>query len=139
MKYNVRDEYGTEYKIEEIENISAPLEEENEVNSLTIEEINALKQLAKVADKLVEIVSSDIKKDEDEIEIDEDEDEIEIDDEDEDEEEKIIKEKIINTEKCKSNDSIKKSAGAIEKKIKTVDSDEDTIAMAWAKRYGGNN
>lgn len=134
MKYNVRDEDGTEYKIEEIENVSAPLEENNSDNDLSRDEIEALKKIASVADILIKLASSNVT--DNDTEEEELEEEIDVNDEEE-EEEFEAKEKLINTEKCKSNDSIKKSAVAIEKKVKTVDSDEDTIAIAWANRYGG--
>lgn len=135
MKYNVRDEDGTEYKIEEIENVSAPLEEDNSDNDLSRDEIEALKKIASVADILIKLASSNVT--DNDTEEEELEEEIDVNDEEEEEEEFEAKEKLINTEKCKSNDSIKKSAVAIEKKVKTVDSDEDTIAIAWANRYGG--
>lgn len=100
-------------------------------DSLSSEEIASLKQLAAVADKLIGLVNTT---DENEIE-DEEEEEIE---EIEDEEEEQIEE-VIDTSKMKTADSIKKSATAIEKKIKTDDSLEtDAVSNAWAKRYGGN-
>jgi predicted RNA-binding protein with EMAP domain len=94
-------------------------------DELSPEEIASLKQLAAVADKLVSLVNTTT---------DEDEEEEQIEDE---EEERI--EEVIDTSKIKSADSIKKSAIAIEKKIKADDSlDKDTVSDAWAKRYGGN-
>ncbi len=96
-------------------------------NGLSSEEIASLKQLAAVADKLVGLVNTSTDDD------DEDEEE-----EIEDEEEEQIEE-VIDTAKKKTADSIKKSATAIEKKIKTDDSlDTDAVSDAWAKRYGGN-
>lgn len=129
MKFKVRDKRGREFKVEEIEEAKAKAEDEPLTNScgdddrLSSEEIASLKQLASVADKLVSMVSTST-----------DEDDIE----DEDEEEEQIEE-VIDTSKKKTADSIKKSATAIEKKIKTDDSlDEDAVSDAWAKRYGGN-
>lgn len=135
MKFKVRDKSGREFKVEEIEEVKVnakdePLTYAYDDDGLSSEEIASLKQLAAVADKLVSLVNTT---DEDEIE-DEDEEIEEIEDE---EEEQI--EEVIDTSKKKTADSIKKSATAIEKKIKTDDSlDKDAVSDAWAKRYGGN-
>ena len=137
MKFKVRDKSGKEFNVEEIEEVKAKAKDEPLTNTcgddgLSSEEIASLKQLAAVADKLVGLVNTSA--DEDEIE-DEGEEEIE---EIEDEEEEQIEE-VIDTSKKKTADSIKKSATAIEKKIKTDDSlDKDAVSDAWAKRYGGN-
>ena len=129
MKFKVRDKSGKEFNVEEIEEVKANCGDDDGLSS---EEIASLKQLAAVADKLVGLVNTST--DEDEIE-DEEEEEIE---EIEDEEEEQIEE-VIDTSKKKTADSIKKSATAIEKKIKTDDSlDKDAVSDAWAKRYGGN-
>ena len=98
------------------------------------EEIDALKKLAAVADKLVALV--DVK----------DEDPITDEDEDEDKdvknegEDKDDDEEVIDTDKVKTGDSIKSSATSIEKRTKTVDAvEEDDISAAWAKRFGGKH
>lgn len=99
-------------------------------DGLSSEEIASLKQLAAVADKLVGLVNTT-----DEDEIEDEEEEIE---EIEDEEEEEIEE-VIDTSKIKTGDSIKKSAIAIERKIKADDSlNIDVVSDAWTKRYGGN-
>lgn len=106
-------------------------EEVHDDDALTPEEISALKSLAAVASDLVALVEKSKTSDEDE-EID---DEEELDDEDEnallDEDE----EEVIET--GKAHDS-KKSFGAIQRKSKPKDSlENDEVADAWAKRYGG--
>lgn len=139
MKFNVRDENGKEYKVEEVEEVKKTDEDETKKpltntctdDALSPEEIASLKKLAGMADKLCALV--DTTTDEEVEEEDEEEEEIE------DEGEQI--EEVIDTDKPKkAKDSIKKSAGAIEKKkVKTDDGIvEDDVAAAWAKRYGGN-
>ena len=134
-KYRIIDEDGDRYEVEEVETeeVKAPETTEDPVeddgSALSDEEIRAVKRLAGVADKLVSLVAEAQATDED---TDEDEEMIEED-----------KEEIIDTDEEKLKkptcDS-KKSFGAIEKPVKTVDSlDADLdIAAAWAKRYGGN-
>lgn len=139
MKFNVRDENGKEYKVEEVEEVKKTDDEDETKKPLTNtctddalspEEIASLKKLAGIADKLCALV--DTTTDE---EVEEEEEEEEIEDEGEQ-----IEEVIDTDEPKKAKDSIKKSAGAIEKKkTKTEDSvEEDDVAAAWAKRYGGN-
>lgn len=112
-------------------------EEVHDDDALTPEEISALKSLAAVASDLVALVEKSKTSDEEEI-VDEDEeiDDEEVEDEDEealldeDEEEEVI-------ETGKAHDS-KKSFGAIQRKSKPKDSlEDDEVATAWAKRYGG--
>lgn len=134
-KYRIIDEDGDHYEVEEVETeeVEAPETHEDPVedddSALSDEEIRALKNLASVADKLLSLVTEAQTTDED---TDEDEEMIEEDNEeiiDTDEEE-------LKKPTCDS----KKSFGAIEKPVKTVDSlgaDLD-IESAWAKRYGGN-
>lgn len=134
-KYRIIDEDGDHYEVEEVETeeVKAPETREDPVedddSALSDEEIRALKNLASVADKLLSLVTEAQTTDED---TDEDEEMIEEDNEeiiDTDEEE-------LKKPTCDS----KKSFGAIEKPVKTVDSlgaDLD-IESAWAKRYGGN-
>lgn len=130
MKFKVRDKSGREFKVEEIEEVKPKAEDEPLTSScdddeLSSEEIASLKQLAAVADKLVRLVNTSTDEDEEEEQI-------------EDKEEEQIEE-VIDTSKMKTADSIKKSATAIEKKIKADDSlDIDAVSDAWAKRYGGN-
>jgi hypothetical protein len=142
MKFNVRDEStGKEFEVEEIV-AEEPKKDETPDNTgcgvtdneLSPEEIDALKKLATVADKLVALV--DVK----------DEDPITDEDEDEDEdvknegEDKDDDEEVIDTDKVKTGDSIKSSATSIEKRTKTVDAvEEDDISAAWAKRFGGKH
>lgn len=103
-------------------------EEVHDDDALTPEEISALKSLAAVASDLVALVEKSKTSDEDEEIDDEDEDEDALLDEDEEEE-------VIET--GKAHDS-KKSFGAIQRKSKPKDSlEDDEVANAWAKRYGG--
>ena len=132
MKFKIRDKSGREFKVEEIEEVKAKANDEpltesfGDDDGLSSEEIASLKQLAAVADKLVGLVNTTDEDEEEEIEEIEDEEEEQI-------------EEVIDTSKKKTADSIKKSATAIEKKIKTDDSlDTDAVSDAWAKRYGGN-
>ena len=146
MKFNVRDENGKEYCVEEVEKSTETTDEttpltntEDEDKALLPDEISALKRLAAVADKLIALTNTT---DED---VDSDVDETDIDDEEEE-----VKEEVIDTASLGSNkandskktakDSIKKSACAIEKSNASVNDsvDTDEIADAWAKRYGGN-
>lgn len=134
-KYRIIDEDGDRYEVEEVETeeVKAPETCEDPVKDddsvLSDEEIRALKRLAGVAEKLVSLVA-----------------EAQATDEDPDEDEEMIeeeKEEIIDTDEeelKKPTCDSKKSFGAIEKPVKTVDSlDADLdIAAAWAKRYGGN-
>lgn len=106
-------------------------EEVHDDDALTPEEISALKSLAAVASDLVALVEKSKTSDEDE--------EIDDEDEDEDEDEEALldedEEEVIET--GKAHDS-KKSFGAIQRKSKPKDSlEDDEVANAWAKRYGG--
>ena len=139
-KFTVRDEDNKEYEVEEIEEVTEHDEEPAENSgtaSLSEDEIGALKKLASVADKLVALI--EIEKDEHAEEaasemLDEDEDE-EVEEDDEEE--------IVDTDeetlKVSKRDS-RKSVGAIERKSSrdSLDSYEEDVAQAWAKRYGGN-
>lgn len=141
MKFNVRDENGKEYKVEEVEETTTT-EDEDETgkpltntctdDALSPEEIASLKKLAGIADKLCSLVNTTA---DEEVEETEEEEVEEVEDEDEEQ----IEEVIDTDEPKKTKDSIKKSVGAIEKKtVKAEDSVEDDISAAWAKRYGGN-
>lgn len=106
-------------------------EEVHDDDALTPEEISTLKSLAAVAPDLVALVEKSKASDEDE-KID---DEEEFEDEDEDALLDEDEEEVIET--GKAHDS-KKSFGAIQRKSKPKDSlEDDEVANAWAKRYGG--
>lgn len=147
-KYHVIDEDGAEYEIKEFddeevveeEKLEDDFETQNAPDSLSPEEIAALKKLAAFADKLIASIESTTDSDENMEEEDlhdEDEDEEVMTDEDE-----VIEkeEEVIDTdeeEKRPAHDS-KKSFGSIEKRKKADDSlIKDEVANAWAKRYGG--
>lgn len=140
MKFKVRDEDNKEFEVEEIEEVQEYDEEPTENGtsaSLSEEEIGALKKLASVADKLVALI--EIEKDEHAEEpasemLDEDEDE-EVEEDDDEEEIVDTDEEMLKVSKRDS----RKSVGAIERKSSrdSIDSHEEDVAQAWAKRYGG--
>lgn len=139
-KYIIHDEDGTSYNVEEIEEVKDAAEVEvptkdDEANGLLPEEIEALKKLAAVADKLVGLVNVE----EDAAAEDEDEDVI-VDSADEDEDED--EDKVIDT--CGKGRDSKASFGSIETNRTTLEDsiDEDSISETWNERYnkqlGGN-
>ena len=142
MKFFVKDEDNETFEVEEIEETPAKevtTEVEAKDEALSAEEIAALKKLAAVADKLIGMCTTS---DEDEDDNDNDVDaDVDVDDdEDEDGKEEVLDTDEDDDKVIKSRDS-KKSFGSIEKKrkaISTVDSQQASIAEAWAKRYGGN-
>ena len=129
--FRIKDEDGCEYQVEEIKEEKDIHDEE----SLSSEEISALKRLASVADKLIDLtdtkdeVDPDTKRSVNEV----------LEDEDEDEEKEDFEEKVVDTDEDEES-GIHDSANALEKKSKTNDSVDvqSDIASAWAKRYGGN-
>ena len=140
MKFFVKDEDNETFEVEEIEETPAKevtTEVEAKDEALSAEEIAALKKLAAVADKLIGMCTTS-----DEDESDEDDD-VDVDadaDEDEDGKEEVLDTDEDDDKAIKPRDS-KKSFGSIEKKrkaVSTVDSQQESIAEAWAKRYGGN-
>ena len=143
MKFFVKDEDNETFEVEEIEETPAKevtTEVEAKDEALSAEEIAALKKLAGVADKLIGMCTTS-----DEDESDEDDEDVDVDadvdtDEDEDGKEEVLDTDEDDDEVIKPRDS-KKSFGSIEKKrkaVSTVDSQQESIAEAWAKRYGGN-
>ena len=143
MKFFVKDEDNETFEVEEIEETPAKevtTEVEAKDEALSAEEIAALKKLAAVADKLIGMCTTS-----DEDESDEDDEDVDVDadvdtDEDEDGKEEVLDTDEDDDEVIKPRDS-KKSFGSIEKKrkaVSTVDSQQESIAEAWAKRYGGN-
>lgn len=146
MKFNIRDIDGTEYSVDEIEEVKeADIHDDDDVeidtteiesSELSPEEVSALKRLAAVADKLVEMVgSSDVHDDEDDFE---EEKEIveEASDGDYEEADDDEEETVVDTKKMK--DSFNRSAFKTEKRKKIDDSLEvDEISEAWDKRYNG--
>ena len=109
-------------------------EEVHDDDALTPEEISALKSLAAVAPDLVALVEKSKTSDEEEIV---DEEELEDENEDEDEDALLDEDEEEVIETGKAHDS-KKSFGAIQRKSKPKDSlEDDEVANAWAKRYGG--
>ena len=137
MKFRIKDEDGKDYTVEEIlekkseENIPEVKDDEIETNTLTAEEITALKSLAAVADKLVALLA---------VEEEEHEENPELVDEDidEDETEEIIDTDEEEEENKMSQHDSKKSFGSLEKRTEmTNDSAQESINAAWEKRYGG--
>ena len=134
MKYRVKDGDET-YEIEEIEEEpKEPDMTDDDTSSLSEDEIMALKKLAAVADKLVDLAATADAGKTNATDEDEDED-VDVDeDDDEDDDDDVV----VDTRR--RHDS-KKSFGSLEKRKKkpTADSVEvDEVADAWAKRYGGN-
>lgn len=134
-KYHIKDADGSEYEVEEINDVEETmpeLEEEPEVHdeALSEDEIAALRRLAAVADKLVALVSEPEPAEEESVEEPVDEEF------DEEEEEEVI-DTCGNMER-QAHDS-KGSIGQLEKKGNKIDDSlTDDVAIAWAKRYGGN-
>ena len=158
-KYRFIDDDGKEYSVVEEEEKTEVVKEAYEAPApLTDDEILALRRLAKVADRLVEMSKADkvvdACKDEDEEEDDENEKEVEIkkvkkeeiadtdeeeldegEDEEEEDDEDEKKLKTIKKKVVKATDS-KASIGAIERRAKVVDNSlVDETADAWAERY----
>ena len=140
MKFFVKDEDNETFEVEEIEETPAKevtTEVEAKDEALSAEEIAALKKLAGVADKLIGMcTTSDEDESDEDVDVDVDADT----DEDEDGKEEVLDTDEDDDKVIKPRDS-KKSFGSIEKKrkaVSTVDSQQESIAEAWAKRYGGN-
>ena len=157
-KYRFIDDDGKEYSVVEEEEKTEEVKEASESPApLTDDEILALRRLAEVADRLVEMSKADkvvdACKDEDEEEDDENEKEVEIkkvkkeeiadteeeldegEDEEEEDDEDEKKLKTIKKKVVKATDS-KASIGAIERRAKVVDNSlVDETADAWAERY----
>ena len=141
-KFHVKDKDGEVFEVEELdEDISATNSapesnpEVNDENSLSDDEISALKSLAAIAPKLMKLVEgTEDTCAEDEEELDDECEDPTVDDKDEQ-----IEEVIDTDEETKPRDS-KKSFGAIERKKKSHDSIDNSLDVesAWAKRYGGN-
>lgn len=140
MKFNVKDEDGKQFEVEEVVEDetaagSLPAQSEPALKSdseLLPEEVQSLKKLAAVADKLVELISSANPAETGVADEDNDED-----DEDEDKN----NEHVVSTNDSAAHDSnINRSIGANEPAKTTVnDSEEDVVANAWSKRYGGKH
>ena len=130
-KYHVVDDDGSTYQVEEFDD---DVVEEQDVNTLSDDEIEALKRLASVADKLLAKLDDEDNMAENNLE----------DEEEEVEEEK--EEKVVDTEEDedeedkKTTHDSKKSFGSLESKKKTKVEDTslvDEVSDAWSKRYGG--
>ena len=137
MKFHVkqRDEgFDVEEILEEkSEETGKPeVKSEDEGNTLTSEEISALKGLAAAAPQLLGLLKV-------EHEEHADPDFTDADPEEEEDDKTMNDEEIIETDKKKSACDSKRLFGSIEKEKATVDDsiEEDEIAAAWAKRYGG--
>ena len=140
MKFFVKDEDNETFEVEELEETptkEVTKEVETKDEALSAEEIAALKKLAGVADKLIGMcTTSDEDESDEDVDVDVDADT----DEDEDGKEEVLDTDEDDDKAIKPRDS-KKSFGSIEKKrkaVSTVDSQQESIAEAWAKRYGGN-
>lgn len=131
-KYHVVDDDGSAYQVEEFDD---DVIEEQDVNTLSDDEIAVLKRLASVADKLLAKLNDEDNMEENNLDDEEEEEEEKVvdteedlDDEDEDEEDK------------KTTHDSKKSFGSLESKKKAKVEDTslvDEVSDAWSKRYGG--
>lgn len=139
MKFNVRDEDGNEFEIEEVTTQPDTGDGDGQLpqnepakttdDELSVEEIASLKKLASVAEQLIALIP--VEEAEHAETGDEDEDE------DDDEEETLVETGDCGAMPAKK-DSLKKSVGANEPKAHANDSAvEDAVSDAWAKRYGG--
>lgn len=135
MKFNVTDENGEEYSVEEIEHDDPVATPNDEEASLSPDDIAALKELAAVASQLIALVDKPADNtvgDEGEEEEGEEEEGEEV----EEEEGDVVVDTKDFAEHKKVGDA-KKSIGSIEKPVSLDDSVEDAISNAWAKRYNG--
>lgn len=142
-KFIIRDEDEREYEVEEVneELDETSKDVTDDDNSLSAEDITALKMLAKSADKILALLSTEEK--EHEAMADEDEDEEAVDEDELDEDETIVDtdEEIEETKSVLKTDS-KKSFGSIAKQVKNkniADAHQLDIDDAWSKRYNGGN
>ena len=146
MKYRIKDEDGREYTVEEAieeitqdEDIDCVPEVKDDDTTLTNDEILALKKLASVADKLVELITKDVT---DEDEEDDNKKELEDDELEEEDDEEVFTdsdEEVIETseEKKIAHDSKRSFGSNLKTTKRTNDSVQDDINEAWAKRFGG--
>lgn len=127
-KFHVKDDEGNEYVVEEQSTSSS--EPTLSQLELSQDDIVSLKKLALMADKLLALCEQ--QDDGEKIPEKDPEEQIE-----QDSKEQETNEEVVNTDKV--GDS-KASFGSIQKKKKAQDSVdiEESIAQAWAKRYGGN-
>ena len=141
MKYRVKDVDGNAYEVEEMiekdseKNDAETKTDNNDANALSDDEISALKSLAAVAPKILDLLKVE------EEEHTENTDLID-EDTDEDKDDETMDDEVVETseENKKPAHDSKRSFGAIEKKTVVNDSvEDDDIAKAWAKRYGGIN
>lgn len=151
MKFKIKDDYGKEFEVEEIQDdeletneeietidddeIKMENEEVHDDESLSSEEISALKKLAGVVDKLLALIPVE---EEEHGTLDEEEEEIDETIEDADEEEFVEedKEEVIDT------DSMRDSIGSVERKKSARDSKIDAqeqIANKWQENYSKFN
>lgn len=157
MKFRIKDEDGNQYIVEEDkredivkdeddiieENVEAIEElKDEDAAALTPDEITALKQLAAIAPKLMELANPSVT-DEDEVEeeIDEDDTEEEFDNEltEEDKEQVVDTDEVVEEEEKKMTTDSAKSFGSIEKRKASIadNSLNDEVSAAWQKRLNG--
>lgn len=135
-KFRIKDEDGMEYQVEEFEK-KEEIPTEDEMSTLSEDEISALRKLASVADKLIALTETT---DEVEPEVKKSVNEV-LEDEDEEIEEKEDKEEIVDTDEDEDDDkdTMHDSINSLEKSSvnDSIDDSQLDIASAWAKRYGG--
>lgn len=134
MKFLIKDEEGKTFEIEEVEETKdnescipgnkPEMKETKDEESLTSEEISALKALAAVSDKIVAFFS---------------EKETEDSKKDEKEEKETEKEKVVETESKDSKTELASAIGSTKSKDSNnvvTENLEEEICKAWANRGG---
>lgn len=142
--YHISDEEGNKFDVEEVSAREMDTDEEefseeefhDGEDTLTPDEISALKSLAAAAPQLLGLLQThDSDEDEDDETHDEDEEESDITDEDEDEDERVVD----TDEDEDDKKGVKDSFGSVRKKSKTKDSSkearEQAVADSWARKY----
>lgn len=132
MKFLIKDEEGKTFEIEEVEETKdnescipgnkPEMKETKDEESLTSEEISALKALAAVSDKIVAFFS-----------------EKETEDSKKDEEKETEKEKVVETESKDSKTELASAIGSTKSKDSNnvvTENLEEEICKAWANRGG---
>ena len=144
-KFVIQDDDGQQFEVTEETVDEEPEEEKPEVHddeSLTADEIAALKSLAAKASDILKLLDVKAKDDEDvdeDMTKDEDEDEDVINDDGEDVDEDMTKDEDEDKETVVKTGDSKKSIGSIQRKRvvanDSIENREIDIAKAWADRY----
>ena len=145
-KFVIQDDDGQQFEVTEETVDEEPEEEKPEVHddeSLTADEIAALKSLAAKASDILKLLDVKAKDDDEDVDEDmtkdEDEDEDVINDDGEDVDEDMTKDEDEDKETVVKTGDSKKSIGSIQRKRvvanDSIENREIDIAKAWADRY----